>query len=175
MIRKVKIRQSKSADTRTAEKEITIDELHESTLSHREDVGNVTKLYAEVIKQKGNAHDYTKLISIDLFHHDFALAQKEGKKFTDMEWYKMHVATERHHLNNHVPPDVNLFDVLERIADITCAAIARNGEFKFPVEIDVDVLKKAYENTIKWTLNRLEMVKEADNGNNGNGFTSTSK
>ena len=164
MIEKIKIKQTKSADTRTAEKEITIDELEESTLSHIEDVTRVMRLYGRVLQSKGVNHDFTKLESIDLFHHDFALAQKEGKKFTDMDWYKMHVVTERHHLNNHVPPDVNLFDVLERIADITCAAIARNGEFKFPTEIDVDVLKKAYENTIKWTLNRLELVKEADNG-----------
>ena len=72
----------------------------------------------------------------------------------------MHVTTERHHLNEHVPADVNLFDVLERIADITCAAVARNGKFTFPAEIDADMLKKAYENTVKWTLNRLKLESE---------------
>lgn len=157
---KIIIKQSKSADTRTAEKEITLEELYESTLQHIEDVVQVMTMFGEYLKCKSGSHDYTKTESIDLFYHDFALAQKEGKKFTEMDWYKMHIVTERHHLNEHIPPDVNLFDVLERIADITCAAIARSGKFKFPAEIDADMLKKAYENTVKWTLNRLELKDE---------------
>lgn len=160
MMQTITVKPSKSADTRTAEKEITIDELEKSTLSHIEDVTKVMGLYGNVLQTKGANHDYTKLESIDLFHNDFVLAQKENKNFIEMEWYKMHVTTERHHLNNHVPPDVNLFDVLERIADITCAAIARNGKFTFPAEIDADMLKKAYENTVKWTLNRLKLESE---------------
>lgn len=159
---KIIIKQSKTADTRTAEKEVTIEELHESSMQHIEDVVQVMTMYGEYIKGKAGAHDYTKIESIDLFHHDFALAQTEGKVFTEMEWYKMHVATERHHLNDHVPPDVNLFDVLERVADITSAAIARSGKFTFPAEIDAEVLKKAYENTVKWTLNRLQLQKEEE-------------
>lgn len=161
-MKKITIKQSQSADTRTAQKEISIEELHESSLQHIDDVARVMEEYAKKLQIQGRAHDYTKLGSIDLFHHDFALAQKEGKPFTEMEWYKMHVTTERHHLNNHVPPDVNLFDVLERIADITSAAIARSGKFTFPAEIDADMLKKAYENTIKWTLNRLELQEEKE-------------
>ena len=162
MMQTIILESSKSADTRTAEKEVTIDELEESTLSHIDDVTQVMELYGKILHKKGLAHDYTKLESIDLFHKDFALAQKENKKFIEMEWYKMHVSAERHHLNNHVPPDVNLFDVLEQIADITCAAIARNGKFTFPAEIDADMLKKAYENTVKWTLNRLKLDAEED-------------
>ena len=160
MMKTITVKPSKSADTRTAEKEITIDELEESTLSHIEDVTKVMGLYGNVLQIKGANHDYTKLESIDLFHNDFVLAQKQNKKFIEMEWYKMHVTTERHHLNEHVPADVNLFDVLERIADITCAAVARNGKFTFPAEIDADMLKKAYENTVKWTLNRLKLESE---------------
>lgn len=43
---------------------------------------------------------------------------------------------------------------------ITCVAVARNGKFTFPAEIDADMLKKAYENTVKWTLNRLKLESE---------------
>lgn len=59
---------------------------------------------------------------------------------------------ERHHIKDHCPDDVDLVDVLEMIADCTAAALARSGGLKYPLEIDKDVLYKAFENTCELEL-----------------------
>ncbi len=151
---------SKTADTRTADKKVTLPELYKSSLSHIDDVGRVMDYFKGRLEHSARRHDFTKIESIDLFHRDFAKAQDSGVDFRTLPWYKMHVAAERHHLNDHVPPDVNLFDVLERIADITAAAMARNGKFTSPAHIDPAVLVEAYHNTIKLVLNRMVLQDE---------------
>lgn len=164
IINKVIIRPSKTADTRTAEKEVTKDDLLNSSLQHINDVDRVLNLYRSMLSLKAAYHDYTKIGEIDLFYSDFRKAQLEKVDFTKLQWYKMHITTERHHLFDHVPEDVNLFDVLERIADITTAGIGRSGWFDIDKELtfDPELLKKAYINTIKWTLNRIKLVKEEE-------------
>ena len=51
-------------------------------------------------------------------------------------------------------------DVLERIADSTAAALARSGGLKYPLEIDKDILYKAFENTCKMVLDACELKDE---------------
>lgn len=157
---KITVTKDKNADTRTSEKVPTMAELFMATRSHQDDVRNVMKWFCHCLTVQADSHDWTKIANIDSFHHDFVFAKENNDvKFTELPWYKMHVQTERHHLNEHEPHDVNLFDVLERIADITAAAMARNGKFKWPAYIDRDMLARAYENTIRMVLNRIE-VKE---------------
>ena len=52
---------------------------------------------------------------------------------------------------------VDLIDVLEMIADSIAAALARSGGLKYPLEIDKDVLYKAFENTCKMVLDACEL------------------
>ena len=79
--------------------------------------------------------------------------------FTDGEWYPIHCKTERHHLNEHCPEDVNLIDVLEMICDCVCAGMARSGGV-YPISISDDVLRKAFANTVQMCINSVEMEGE---------------
>lgn len=164
LIYPIAIYPSKTADTRSADKIVTKKELFDSSMQHIEDVKKVMQLFESALSIQGKYHDWTKLQYIGLFHYDFVKAQKEKVDFTKLQWYKLHVTKERHHLFEHVPEDVNLFDILERIADITTAGIGRSGWFDIKKELafDPELLKRAYINTIKWTLNKIKLVKEEE-------------
>ncbi len=53
---------------------------------------------------------------------------------------------ERHHLDDRVPDDVNLLDVIEMVVDCVVAGMARTGEV-YPIELSNDILQKALNNT----------------------------
>lgn len=99
----------------------------------------------------GKVHDFTKRKEPEksLFYRELC-ATIEGNmdSFIDGKWYPMHCCTERHHLNEHCPEDVNLIDVLEMICDCVCAGMARSGSVR-PVSISDDVLRKAFDNTVQ--------------------------
>ena len=76
--------------------------------------------------------------------------------FVDGEWYPMHCKTERHHLNEYCPDDVNLIDVIEMICDCVCAGLARSGNVR-PVEISTDIFKRAVDNTVKMLVDIVEI------------------
>lgn len=156
-MKKIIIVKNKNADTRSAEQAVSFDELADSTKSHISDVGRVMDFFISRLRKKAVLHDYTKLDSLNLFYDNFSEAQKTGADFTKMAWYKMHVNAERHHLHDRTPDDVNLFDVLERIADITAAGMARTGKFTSD-ELDPEILQKAYQNTIKMVLARMSVT-----------------
>lgn len=65
--------------------------------------------------------------------------------------------TERHHLNDSVPDDVNLVDVLEMVIDCTVAGLARSGEV-YDITIPEDVIKKAIDNTKNMIIENSEVV-----------------
>lgn len=157
----VAIHPSKTADTRSADKLVTKAELLKSSEQHIAEVNRVMQMFRNALSIQGKYHDWTKLQYIDLFYSDFNKAQEEKVDFTKLQWFKLHITKERHHLMNNIPEDVNLFDVLERIADITTAGIGRSGWFDIEKELafDPELLKKAYINTIKWTLNKIKLVK----------------
>ena len=67
--------------------------------------------------------------------------------------------TERHHLNDSVPDDVNLIDVLEMVIDCTVAGLARSGEV-YDITIPNDVLVKAINNTKDLIIDSTEVVDE---------------
>ena len=67
--------------------------------------------------------------------------------------------TERHHLNDNVPEDVNLIDVLEMVIDCTVAGLARSGEV-YNITIPNDVLIKAIDNTKNLIIDATEVIDE---------------
>lgn len=151
MMERIKIKRNTLGDTRTATRVPTFYEMVDSNRSHVEDVSEMMDGIAEMIRQTGLIHDFTKREDPEksLFYRELC-ATIEGKidSFIDGEWYPMHCKTERHHLNEYCPDDVNLIDVLEMICDCVCAGLARSGSVR-PVEIDADILKRAKDNTVK--------------------------
>lgn len=161
----VYIEKSPTADSRTANKNhhITFDEFSYSTDLHRADVANTMNSIAELVIAAGEKHDWTKKEKEDEFYKEFTLAKEKGKDFTLSDWCQYHYKTERHHLGKYVPDDVNLIDVLEMIADCTCAGMARSGQI-FDLELKDEVLQKAFQNTCKLVKDMIKVKKIEDNG-----------
>lgn len=152
------IYKSQNADTRSAKQGTTKEELEKDTLSHISDVQNVGYWLVDKIKGQFTAHDYTKLDYIDEFYNDFNEKLKDGSRdFKEMNWFKNRHMQERHHLNDSVPDDVNLIDVLEMVVDCTCAGLARSGDV-YPISIPQEVIEKAIENTKNLIIDNAEIV-----------------
>lgn len=60
----------------------------------------------------------------------------------------MHIKKEKHHPTSYCHDDINLLDIIEMIVDCVCAGKARAGEVR-TMEINDEILKKAFENTVK--------------------------
>ena len=152
------IRKSNNADSRSADVDVTKDDLMRDTLSHIVDVRNVGYWISEKLQDQLTEHDYTKIDYIDEFYHDFIeqLNSKEAH-FKEMPWFKNRHMTERHHLNDSVPEDVNLIDVLEMVIDCTVAGLARSGNV-YPITISPEILQKAVENTSNLIINNTKIV-----------------
>lgn len=153
----LEIRQSKSADTRSADHEVTKEELLRNSTQHIDDVKQAMRYFSEQLLRVAEKHDWTKIDGIDQFHQDFQQVQQHGGNFKELPWHRRHVTEERHHLTDRVPDDVNLFDVLERIADITMAGMARSGSV-FSDSLPPDVLLKAYQNTIELLKREIVVI-----------------
>ena len=155
---KIQIKRSKDADTRSASQGVTKEQLLANTKSHISDVQNVGNWIAEAFKTQLSQRDYTKTEFIDEFYNDFSEVLKDkNKSFKDMKWFKERHITERHHLNDRVPDDVDLIDVLEMVIDCTCAGLARSGDV-YPIEIDPEILKKAINNTKDLIIANTEVI-----------------
>lgn len=111
-----------------------------------------------MVDRVGENHDCTKKSQERMFYRDFKDTQESVADFVNGEWYQLHVKAERHHLLSHCPDDVNLIDVLEMIADCTCAGLARSGEIR-DLEIDTDILNRAVKNTAE-LIKGMVVVKE---------------
>lgn len=153
-MKKIKIKKSENADTRSAKGNVTKEDLLNNSLSHIQDVKNVGYLFSELLKEQVEKHDYTKIQDIDMFYKDFA-SGLQGKEFKSLPWYQKHL-TERHHLNDRCPEDVNLIDVLEMVIDCSVAGLARSGNI-FPIKIDNEILQKAIENTKQMIIDNVEV------------------
>ena len=156
------IYKSTDADSRSASKTATKDDLFQNTLSHIADVQNVGEWLTNKFKNQLAEHDHTKLEYLDEFYNDFVeQLQSENKpNFKEMPWFKNRHMTERHHLNDSVPEDVNLLDVLEMVIDCTVAGLARSGSV-YPITIPGDAIEKAIENTKNLIIENSEIVDES--------------
>jgi hypothetical protein len=108
-----------------------------------------------MLDEAATRHDEDKLTDIDGFHRDFVTG------FQETTWWDAHRKLNRHHLlaADGVPDDVNLIDVLDMIADCVMAGMARSGSV-YPLNIDPDVLMRAFQNTAK-ILERHTVVEPA--------------
>lgn len=149
---------SQNADTRSANGNVTKNQLEKDTISHINDVQNVGYWLIDKLKQQLVEHDHTKLDYLDEFYTDFNdKLNSENKNFKEMNWFKNRHMTERHHLNDRVPDDVNLLDILEMVIDCTCAGLARSGEV-YPITIPQEVLELAIDNTKNLIIDNAEVV-----------------
>jgi len=153
----ITIKRSKSADSRSTDEIVTKDVLLGSSLQHIGDVKKALSFMATRLKNIATTHDHTKIEAIDWFHRNFEETQKEGLDFKRPgSWFWHHVESERHHLNDVCPDDVNLFDVLERVADISMAGMARTGEV-YDDTLSPEILEKAYKNTVALMIKNIEV------------------
>lgn len=154
----ITIYKNPNGDTRTAPKGIAFEQFQEANDMHIDDVKAVMYELSKMVDNAGENHDCTKKSQERMFYRDFVDTQQNGADFVSGEWYQLHVKTERHHLLSKCPVDVNLIDVLEMIADCTCAGLARNGEIR-DLEIDTNILKREVKNIAELIKSMIE-VKE---------------
>ena len=148
---------SPTADTRTADHVVSLDELRKSTEMHIGDVKRGMFYLASLLREAGENHDWTKLRYLPSFYAQFSEAQKTG--LWGNGWYdKIHVKRERHHLEDGCHEDVNLIDVLEHIVDCVMAGMARKGEYR-PDVLGAGILERAYANTQKMMSDAVRVAK----------------
>lgn len=134
-----------AADTRTCDcTKVTKTQLLAASLSHIHDVQEALNSFRSYLLKAASCHDYDKITKIDHFHEDFAT------NFEQTGWWDNHRKIHRHHLNyeDGTPPDVNLLDVLEYIADCVMAGMARTGEV-YPLVVSNELLMTAFQNTVE--------------------------
>lgn len=156
-VKKIVINKSKNADTRSAVKKVTKEELLSNSKQHIQDVQKTMNWIIGLLREIAEKHDYTKIENIDEFYNNFKFIQ-DGNigEFKQMNWWKKYHLKERHHLNDKCPEDVNLFDVLEKIVDIVTAGMARTGSVYDDV-LSPEILTLAYKNTIELLKNNIEV------------------
>ena len=151
----IKIKKSPSADTRSADHEITEEELKQSTYMHIQDVRKAMRFIVALITDAADKHDYTKIMAFKDFYYQFHQAQMTGQ--WGKGWFdETHIVNERHHLKDNCPEDVNLIDVLEMLCDCVMAGLARSGAYR-EEEPDAEMLVKAYKNTVKLLISRVKV------------------
>ena len=154
----IKINKSTNADTRSATEKVSKEVLLENSKQHIEDVNKALWWMSNRLIDIGFGHDWTKLENIDEFYADFSSTQDGFQgDFKQMHWFKDLHLQERHHLTDRCPEDVNLFDVLERIADCVMAGLARSGNL-YEDTLSPEILVKAYQNTINLLIAEVEVV-----------------
>lgn len=149
----IKIKQSKTADTRTCDVSLVDKEtLLASSMQHIGDVGKALAFFSSKLTEAASQHDYDKLTDIDWFLSDFKT------KFEKTGWWDNHRKIHRHHLvqSDGIPSDVNLIDVLEYISDCVMAGMARSGSV-YALPVDVDLLTRAFNNTIELLKSNVEV------------------
>lgn len=152
------IKPSPSADTRSADHIVTMDELRTSTEMHIDDVRRGLAWLGKLLKERGDRHDWTKIEHMQEFYDQFSEAQKTG--CWGNGWYdKIHCVEERHHVEDACPKDVNLIDILEHIVDGVMAGMARSGSYHQDV-LGEGILERAYANTQKLVRDAVQVEQE---------------
>lgn len=152
----IKVKMSPTADSRTCNyEEVTIQQLLNSSLQHINDVANGMEFFVKMLRDSAKKHDYDKITSIDDFYKSF----KSG--FKDVEWYEEHKKLNRHHLfvEEGIPSDVNLIDVIELICDCVMAGMSRSGKV-YDLNLDAYVLEKAFKNTVELLKKNVKLEED---------------
>jgi len=152
----IKIKKSTFADTRSCDwSKVTKEQLLQQSNQHIGDVRAAFSFFDEMMLSAAEDHDHTKISHIDEFYKDFSCG------FKTQDWYAMHKATERHHLEaeDGIRDDVNLIDVLECVADCVMAGMGRSGCVR-PSAISDATLRKALDNTINLLASQVEVIED---------------
>lgn len=139
------ISKSPTADTRTCDfTKVTEETLLNSSTQHIGDVRRAMDWMREKLLESAYNHDHDKLSGIKHFHADFITG------FEQTGWWDNHRKVNRHHLNaeDGIRDDVDLFDVLDFIADCCMAGMARSGSV-YPLSLPPELLEKAFQNTVE--------------------------
>ena len=150
----IEIRKSPTADTRTCDfANVSKETLLASSHQHIADVREAISFFQDKLTEAWGDHDHDKISDIDGFHRDFVTG------FKQTEWWDKHRKINRHHLlePDGVPDNVNLIDVLDMIADCVMAGMARSGSV-YPLNIDQDVLRRAFDNTVELLKSHVIVV-----------------
>lgn len=154
----IQIQKSATADTRTCDyTKVDRQTLLASSIQHVGDVHRALAFFSGELLRAAGRHDYDKLSDIDGFHRDFVTG------FTQTEWWDAHRRLNRHHLTmeDGIPADVNLIDVLDFIADCVMAGMARSGSV-YPLNLPPELLERAFQNTV--AMLKSQVVVEPTNG-----------
>lgn len=150
----VYVKKSQMADSRTCDfKNITENELWDSTWMHIHDVRCAIDLFRSKLVDIKINHDEHKIRTFKNFYKSFVSGFKDDK------WLNEHYLASRHHINKRIHGDIDLFDILEYIADCTVAGIARSG-YVYDLELSDDTLRRAFKNTVEWLKDRVILEDE---------------
>ena len=141
----IRIQKSETADTRTCDfAKVDRATLLASSQQHIGDVRLALAFFQRLLERQAAMHDFDKITDIDGFHADFVTG------FTQTRWWEAHRGLNRHHLTSDdgVPPDVNLIDVLDFIADGVMAGMARGGSV-YALKLSPELLERAFRNTVE--------------------------
>lgn len=141
----IQISKSATADTRTCDfRNVSKETLLASSKQHISDVRRALDFFMAKVCEAGQRHDTDKITDIDGFHADFV----RGFGPEAQAWWTRHRQINRHHLTmeDGIPADVNLIDVLDFIADCVMAGMARSGSVR-PLELSPELLHRAFKNT----------------------------
>ena len=154
----VSILRTPNADSRTANGDVNKILIFSDTEKHIDGVQDTMKELLRELVRRAMIHDYTKIEFFEEFYEDFNKHRKDPENidFKSLPWWQKHL-TERHHLNDKVPEDVDLLDVIEMVVDCVCAGLARSGSVR-PVTIDPDILTKAVANTEKLLAKHIIVI-----------------
>lgn len=161
MSEKIKLENTRNADSRTADADFTMDDLKVATEQHIKEVGMCMDFFANKIHKAGLVHDWSKRQNFEEEYGPLCMRGVVDDEFKADPWYKKHIYEERHHINEDFKPDVNLIDVLEKIADTVSAGRGRAGHLTSAyMDIDPKLLYLAYWNTIKLLDDNVEVEDE---------------
>ena len=148
----ITINKTPNADSRSANEEMTVESLRESTFQHIDHVRQALLYFHNKLLEAAEKHDETKPLTIEDFYE--ALTSGNVKNST---WYQYHITEERHHLLSKAPDDVNLIDVIEYLCDCVMAGLARSGDI-YDIELPDELLQKAFKNTVDLLKSQVEVV-----------------
>ena len=146
---KIILKDSSNGDSRTCKKNVNGTEISDAIALHKQDVDNVMNCFANELKRRGEEHDITKITGF-IDYSTLVMDGVKDEEFLKSEWWIKHITQERHHVTDYCPLDVNLFDILEMIADRVTAEKGRTGSINTNyLNIDKDILLRAYWNTVR--------------------------
>lgn len=156
----IKINRHTEGDTRVAKEIPTMADFHSANYDHVEDVKSLARFFADELVKRVLKHDWTKLKEPykSMFYRDLCAVMEGRMDFFDGKWSQLHYnVLERHHLKQHCPDDVNMFDVIEMICDCVAAGMARSGNV-YDLDIPSDILQKAVANTANLLAKEIQVV-----------------